>query len=75
MYAGTGAVVLLRDGIKGVTVTCVIEGRVQYLDTQKAIKQRLVDMNMVSFYECMGICFERNPEKYEAVSKIVTDEV
>lgn len=73
--AGAGAVVLLREGITGVTVTSVVEGRVLYMDTRKAIEQRLVDMNMVSFYENMGICFGRKPEIYKAGSKIVTDEV
>jgi 6-phosphofructokinase 1 len=71
---GAGAVILLQDGIIGVTVTGVREGRVQYMDTQKAIEQRFVDMNMVSFYECMGICFGRNPGKYKIGSEGVTDE-
>jgi 6-phosphofructokinase 1 len=72
---GAGAVILLKNGITGVTVTGVSRGRVQYMDIQKAIEQRLVDMNMVSFYECMGICFGRKPERYKAESKEATDGV
>jgi 6-phosphofructokinase 1 len=68
---GAGAVILLREGISGVTVTGVREGKVQYMEIERTIEQRLVDMNMVSFYECMGICFGRIPEKY----KIGTEEV
>ncbi len=70
---GAGAVILLQDGITGVTVTGLKEGKVQYMDIGMAIEQRLVDMNMVSFYECMGICFGRIPEKYIG-TKGVTDE-
>lgn len=71
---GAGAVILLLDGITGVTVTSVREGKIQYMDIPKAIEQRLVDMNMVSFYESMGVCFGRNPEQYKTGSKRVTDE-
>ena len=72
---GAGAVVLLREGITGVTVTGVREGKVQYMDIEKALEQRLVDLNMVSYYECMGICFGRNPEKYKIGTEKATDEV
>ena len=68
---GAGAVILLRDGITGVTVTGVREDKVQYMEIRKAIEQRLVNMNMVSFYECMGICFGRNAEKYKSGSRKV----
>lgn len=61
---GAGAAILLRDGITGVTVTGVREGKIQYMDIGKANKQRLVDMNMVAFYECMGICFGRKSKQY-----------
>lgn len=71
---GAGAVILLQDGITGVTVTGVREGKVQYMDIGKAIEQRLVDMRMVSIYECMGICFGRHPEKAKIGTEVVTDE-
>jgi 6-phosphofructokinase 1 len=72
---GAGAVILLKHGITGVTVTGVSHGRVQYINIQKAIEQRLVDMNMISFYECMGICFGRKPERYKSDSNEATDGV
>ena len=71
--AGAGAVVLLLEGISGVTVTGIVEGIVQYMDTKKAIEQRLVNMNMVSIYEQMGICFGRKPEMYKSGFKALTD--
>jgi len=66
--AGAGAVVLLMNGITGVTVSGVIDGEVQYVATSEAIKQRTVDERMISFYEAQGICFGRKPVPYEAAS-------
>jgi hypothetical protein len=31
------------------------------MNTKDAIKQRFVDLNLVSFHETMGICFGRPP--------------
>jgi 6-phosphofructokinase 1 len=59
--AGAGAVVLLVNGISGVTVTGVVDGRVQYIPTQEAIRQRHVSQEMIAFYEKMGVCFGREP--------------
>ncbi len=56
---GAGAVVLLLNGISGVTVTGVTDGNVEYVQTEKAIKQRHVSENMVAFYEKFGVCFGR----------------
>jgi len=61
---GAGAVVLLNNNISGVTVTGVKKGRVQYIPTSTAIKQRNVDREMVSFHEKKGICFGRKPVGY-----------
>ena len=57
--AGAGAVILLTNGISGVTVTGVTDGNVEYILTEKAIKQRYVSEDMVAFYEKFGICFGR----------------
>ena len=57
--AGAGAVILLTNGISGVTVTGVTDGNVEYILTEKAIKQRHVSEDMVAFYEKFGICFGR----------------
>ncbi|MHB1334845.1 MAG: 6-phosphofructokinase [Candidatus Humimicrobiaceae bacterium] len=62
---GAAAVVLIEKGITGVTVVGVNKGTINYIKTQEAIKQRFVDLNMISFYESMGICFGRKPEKFK----------
>ncbi len=66
MEAGAGAVVLLLNGMSGVTVQDVKKGKIRYLPTHKAIKERNVDLEMVSFYESLGFCFGRNPDVYKA---------
>lgn len=66
MEAGAGAVVLLLNGVSGVTVQDVKKGEIRYLPTEKAIKERDVDMNMISFYESLGFCFGRKPRPYKA---------
>ena len=61
---GAGAVVLLINGISGVTVTAVTDGRVEYVPTEIAIKQRHIKQEMIAFYQKMGVCFGRNPVDY-----------
>ena len=61
---GAGAVILLMKGITGVTVTGVDKGKVNFMNTKEAIKQRFVNKDMIAFYENMGVCFGRNPCKY-----------
>lgn len=69
MEAGAGAVVLLLKGITGVTVQDVKKGEIRYLPTEKAIKERTVDLDMISFYESLGICFGRKPVPYKAKTR------
>lgn len=59
--AGAGAFLLLNQGITGVTVAGITNGRIRYMDTKEAIKQRHVDLNQVAVYEQMGTCFGRKP--------------
>jgi 6-phosphofructokinase 1 len=66
MEAGAAAVALLLKGITGVTVQDVKKGEIRYLPTEEAIKERKVDLNMISFYESLGFCFGRKPVPYEA---------
>jgi 6-phosphofructokinase 1 len=66
MEAGAGAVVLLLNGMSGVTVQDVKKGKIRYLPTDKAIKERNVDLEMVSFFESLGTCFGRKPDVYKA---------
>jgi 6-phosphofructokinase 1 len=65
MEAGAGAVVLLLNGISGVTVQDVKKGIIRYIPTEQAIKERKVDLEMVSFYESLGFCFGRKPPRYK----------
>jgi 6-phosphofructokinase 1 len=65
---GSGAFILLNQGITGVTVAGINNGVVRYMDTREAIKQRHVNTDQVAIYEAMGICFGR--EKGKINSKI-----
>ena len=69
--AGAAAVLLLDKGITDVTVVGVDGDKIRYIPTSEAIKQRHVDLKMVSFYENLGICFGRKPESV----KIAFEEV
>lgn len=62
---GGGAVLLITNGISGVTVVGVEHDNVTYIPTEEAIKQRHVDINEVEFYEALGICFGREPEEFK----------
>ncbi len=61
---GGGAVLLIHQGIFGVTVVGVEHEVVTYIPTEEAIKQRYVDLNEVEFYEALGVCFGREPVEY-----------
>jgi len=65
--SGAGAVVLLVNGISGVTVTGMSDGNVEYILTEDAIRQRLVSEEMVAFYEQWGICFGRKKPVFQSV--------
>ena len=69
---GAGAFILLNQGITGVTVAGINNGKVRYMDTKEAIKQRHVDTNQVAIYEAMGTCFGRIPGKVEAKAEKLT---
>lgn len=58
---GAGAVMLLRQGITGVTVAGFENGDIQYMPTKDAIKPRPVDKRTVSLFETQGVCFGRVP--------------
>ena len=62
--SGAAAVALLKNGITGVTVAGVYGKEVRYMPTEEAIKQRHVDLDTVSLYEQLGVCFGRKPEKF-----------
>ncbi|NTV28681.1 MAG: 6-phosphofructokinase [Candidatus Omnitrophica bacterium] len=62
--AGSAAVMLLKQGIVGVTIVGIDGDKVRYMESKKAIEQRHVDLNQVMLYEQMGICFGRPVAKY-----------
>jgi 6-phosphofructokinase 1 len=65
MEAGASAVCCLLNGITGVTVTGFYDGHIHYMDTKEAIKQRFIDLDQVTLYEQVGICFGRVREEFE----------
>jgi 6-phosphofructokinase 1 len=63
---GAAAVILLDEGISGVTVVKVNNGHIRYMPTAEAIVQRFVSVDDIDFYEQMDVCFGRKKEQYEA---------
>ncbi|MBF0485020.1 MAG: 6-phosphofructokinase [Candidatus Omnitrophica bacterium] len=63
--AGAAGVLLLKQGITGVTVVGVDGNKVRYMESKKAIEQRHVDLNQVAIYEQMGTCFGRPVSAYK----------
>lgn len=61
--AGAAAVELLVQGLENVTVADVRGGMIRYVKTVDAIKQRHVDLDLVSFHERLGVCFGRVPHE------------
>jgi len=66
---GGGAVQLMKNGIFGVTVVGVDGREITYISTNEAIKQRNVDIDEISFYESMGVCFGREPKEFKPIFK------
>ncbi|MDP2654481.1 MAG: 6-phosphofructokinase [Candidatus Omnitrophota bacterium] len=69
---GAAAVVLLSSGITGVTVAGLDGGNIRYMETLEAIKQRHVDLNLVTLHENLGICFGRKPADLQPQSSKVS---
>ncbi len=67
--AGAGAVMLLKQGVSGVTVTGIRNGVIEYMDTGKAIEQNTVDLSQVAVHEALGTCFARKPPQYDFSKK------
>ncbi len=64
---GAAAVMLLMQGITGVTVYQVVGNQIRYMPTKDAIVERPVDLDLISFYEQMDVCFGRKPQRFEPV--------
>ena len=70
---GAAAVLLLLNKISGVTVVGIDGDQIKYMATPEAIKQRHVDLDLVTFHENLGICFGRkNQELKVKLSAIQT---
>ncbi|MDA8156142.1 MAG: 6-phosphofructokinase [Actinomycetota bacterium] len=65
LRTGAAAVMLLARNVTGVTVVDVNDKKIEYTDTAQVIKQRTVDLNEIALYETLGICFGRQPQKFE----------
>jgi 6-phosphofructokinase len=64
--AGGASVILLTKNICGVTVVDVKGKDIRYMSTKEAIKQRHVDMDLITFHESLGVCFGRPAKKIDA---------
>jgi 6-phosphofructokinase 1 len=63
--AGAAAILLLRGGKTGYTVTNIKGKKVTYMKTEEAIKHRAVDIEELALFESLGICFGRKPEEFK----------
>jgi 6-phosphofructokinase 1 len=63
--AGTAAVVLLTEGKTGNTVSNVEGNKIMYMPTTEAIKRREVDVEELSLFESLGVCFGRKPVAFK----------
>ncbi len=62
---GAAAVVLLREGKTGKTVTGVEGHKILYMPTAEAIKRREVDVKELALFESLGTCFGRKPVEFK----------
>jgi 6-phosphofructokinase 1 len=72
---GGGAVLLLLNGISGVTIAGISEGEIRYLPVQDAIQQRHVSLADVEYYEQLGVCFGRNVAEYKPKFKQISGHI
>ncbi len=63
--AGSAAVLLLLEGKSGNTVVSVEGRKISYMPTSEAIKRREVDISEIALFESLGICFGREPRKFD----------
>ncbi len=69
--AGAAAVILLAEGITGVTLSEVKGSEIRYMEAGKAIAQRHVDLDQVALFEQLGTCFGREPAAYKPACRKV----
>ena len=61
---GAAAVILLNNDIAGVTLAGVNGDEIRYMLAEDAIVQRHVDLEQISLFENLGICFGRKKGQY-----------
>jgi 6-phosphofructokinase 1 len=66
LEVGAAAVLLLIEGIYGVTVVAHSRGEIVYMPTAEAIKQRTISEEQLRLYEQLGFFFGRKPQPYSA---------
>lgn len=69
LETGAAAVSLLTSGIFGVTLAGVSGKEIMYMPAAKAIVQRHVNLDEVSLFEKMGVCFGRKPVAFNPTFK------
>ena len=62
---GAAALAAVVNGMSGVTVTGVVNGIIQCVETAQIIRQRMVQEQSVRFYEAIGVCFGRQTADYQ----------
>ncbi len=72
---GGAAVMLMLEGIMGVTIAGMSNGKIKYMDIHEAIKQRFVNLDDVAFYEQLGVCFGRSASSFMPEIERVTGEI
>jgi 6-phosphofructokinase 1 len=63
--AGTAAVIMLTSGKTGNTVSNVDGNKIMYMPTTEAIKRREVNVEELSLFESLGVCFGRKPVEFK----------
>ena len=72
---GAGTLLLLLENIYGITCIGIENGTIKYLPTKKAIEQRPVNLNQVTFYELQGFCFGRKKPKTKVKIKHIKSQI
>ena len=73
--AGASCVLLLEQGITGVTFARLSANKIQYMKTAEAIKQRHVNLDRAMLYENLGICFGRKKMEQKAEFEEVSGKI
>ena len=73
LEVGAAATVLLNNDIAGVTLAGVSSDEIRYMSAEDAIEQRHVDLDQISLFENLGICFGRKKREFAPKFKQLKD--